>query len=99
MFKEVLSTEAIPVIGLLAPHLETFYLAGGSGLALQLGHRKSDDLDFFSDRLFNTDVLLSLVSADKVFFTSKGSVHCEIKGIRVSFFYCIGNYKITFSIY
>lgn len=25
-----------------------FYLAGGTGLALQLGHRKSDDLDFFS---------------------------------------------------
>lgn len=43
MFEEILSTEAIPVIESLAPHLETFYLAGGSGLALQLGHRKSDD--------------------------------------------------------
>ena len=35
MFKEVLSAEAIPVIESLAPNLETFYLAGGSGLALQ----------------------------------------------------------------
>lgn len=25
-----------------------FYLAGGTALALQLGHRKSFDLDFFS---------------------------------------------------
>ncbi len=58
MFEEVLSTEAIPVIKSLGPHLETFYLAGGSGLALQLGHRKSDDLDFFSDSLFNTDTFL-----------------------------------------
>jgi len=87
MFEEVLSTEAIPVIESLAPHLETFYLAGGSGLALQLGHRKSDDLDFFSDSMFNTDAILSLISPDKVFFTSKGSVHCEIKGVRVSFLY------------
>lgn len=87
MFEEVLSTEAIPVIESLAPHLETFYLAGGSGLALQLGHRKSDDLDFFSNSLFNTDAILSLISPDKVFFTSKGSVHCEIKGVRVSFLY------------
>ena len=36
MFKEILSTEAIPVIESLAPHLEMFYLGGGSGLALQL---------------------------------------------------------------
>jgi hypothetical protein len=35
MFEEVLSTEAIPVIKSLSPQLETFYLAGGSGLALQ----------------------------------------------------------------
>jgi len=87
MFEEVLSTEAIPVIKSLSPHLGTFYLAGGSGLALQLGHRKSDDLDFFSDSLFNTDAVLSLISPDKVFFTSKGSVHCEIKGIQVSLLY------------
>ncbi len=48
-----------------------FYLSGGTGLAFQLGHRKSDDLDFFSDRMFNTDAILSLISADKVFFTEK----------------------------
>lgn len=28
--------------------VDEFYLAGGTGLALQLGHRRSDDLDFFS---------------------------------------------------
>lgn len=26
---------------------QRFYLAGGTGLALQLGHRRSNDLDFF----------------------------------------------------
>lgn len=30
------------------PISEKFYLAGGTALALQLGHRRSDDLDFFS---------------------------------------------------
>ena len=47
MFEEILSSEAINIIESLSPHLDTFYLAGGTGLALQLGHRKSDDLDFF----------------------------------------------------
>jgi len=28
--------------------LQNFYLAGGTGLALHIGHRRSTDLDFFS---------------------------------------------------
>jgi hypothetical protein len=30
-----------------------FYFAGGTGLALQLGHRRSVGLDFFSEKKFN----------------------------------------------
>ena len=87
MFEEVLYSKTVEVIESLGPNLETFYLAGGTGLALQLGHRRSDDLDFFSGSLFNTDAILSLISPDKVLFTSTGTVHCEIKDIRISFFY------------
>ena len=32
------------------PFISEFYLAGGTGLALHLGHRFSVDLDFFSER-------------------------------------------------
>jgi predicted nucleotidyltransferase component of viral defense system len=32
---------------------EPFMLAGGTALALQIGHRRSDDLDFFTDKEFN----------------------------------------------
>jgi predicted nucleotidyltransferase component of viral defense system len=35
------------------PELSNFSLVGGTSLSLQLGHRKSDDLDFFTDRSFN----------------------------------------------
>jgi len=87
MFEEILSPEAINIIESLSPHLDTFYLAGGTGLALQLGHRRSDDLDFFSDRTFNPDSILARISADKVFFTELGTVHCELRGIRISFLY------------
>ena len=31
------------------PFISQYYLAGGTGLALQIGHRFSADLDFFSD--------------------------------------------------
>ena len=35
------------------PELSNFSLVGGTALSLQVGHRKSDDLDFFTDRSFD----------------------------------------------
>jgi Nucleotidyl transferase AbiEii toxin, Type IV TA system len=87
MFEEILSSEAINIIESLSSYLDTFYLAGGTGLALQLGHRRSDDFDFFSDREFNPDSVLARISPDKVFFTELGTIHCELQGIRISLFY------------
>jgi len=40
------------------PFLKDFYLAGGTALALQLGHRKSIDLDFFSSTFPNEKELI-----------------------------------------
>lgn len=35
------------------PEMSSFSLVGGTALSLQLGHRKSDDLDFFTDHSFD----------------------------------------------
>ncbi len=35
------------------PQLSGFSLVGGTSLSLQIGHRKSEDLDFFTDRSFD----------------------------------------------
>jgi Nucleotidyl transferase AbiEii toxin, Type IV TA system len=35
------------------PELSSFSLVGGTALSLQIGHRKSEDLDFFTDRSFD----------------------------------------------
>ncbi len=40
------------------PFAPSFYLAGGTGLALYLGHRRSIDLDFFSTESVDEDALL-----------------------------------------
>lgn len=51
-----------PILRQLIVHIgqreiaKRFYLAGGTSLALQLGHRLSVDLDFFSE----TDEMLAL---------------------------------------
>jgi hypothetical protein len=38
-----------------SPILTDFCLAGGTSLSLQIGHRESYDLDFFSNKPFSTD--------------------------------------------
>ncbi len=57
---EVLSAEPRNTLIVLAgrPELRRFYLAGGTALALQWGHRTSVDLDFFSSETVDEDLLL-----------------------------------------
>jgi predicted nucleotidyltransferase component of viral defense system len=75
----------------LAPFCEQrdFYLAGGTALALQLGHRKSVDLDWFTtDRLSNPlDLAHDLgVAGIPVHVTTvaPGTLHSQLSGVRVT---------------
>ena len=68
--------------------LDRFYLAGGTGLALQLGHRLSRDLDFFSLDHFDEEVLLQRIQRLAEFsLTAKApyTLHTAIQGTKVSF--------------
>jgi len=60
MRREVISKETRENLEILkkASLLEDFYLAGGTGLALQLKHRLSFDLDFFTSKEINTKTLV-----------------------------------------
>jgi hypothetical protein len=71
-----------------AEFLKEFYLAGGTGLALQLGHRKSMDLDFFSKNYPPQEQLIQDISrySPKVTQQSKGTLDVYIDDVKVSFF-------------
>jgi len=87
MFAKVLTTATPAVIRRLAPRLEGFYLAGGTGLALQLGHRKSDDLDFFSLERFQGEALKEKLSLQKALFSREGTLHGQIGACKLTFLY------------
>ena len=87
MFENVLSKEAIEVADAISPFLKDFYLAGGTGLAIQLGHRVSMDLDFFSQTPFESETLLYKLSPDKIITAREGTIHCDQKGIKLSFLF------------
>jgi hypothetical protein len=72
---------------------ETFYLAGGTGLALQIGHRDSIDFDFFTPGEFETVALISelerVFAAHELSITQeeKNTVSCLVdQSIQLSFF-------------
>jgi hypothetical protein len=47
---------------------ESFYLAGGTALAIQLGHRESVDLDFFSKENFSNSEIKKNYQELGIFF-------------------------------
>jgi predicted nucleotidyltransferase component of viral defense system len=72
---------------------EGFYLAGGTGLALQLGHRDSIDFDFFLPSDYNTvslvSTLESVFAAHSLVITQqeKNTISCLVdETIQLSFF-------------
>jgi hypothetical protein len=69
------------------PILTSFYLAGGTGLALQLGHRQSVDLDFFLCEDFNEDYILQRLQHLEGFALlakEPGTIYANIRNIKVS---------------
>ncbi|MCF7848640.1 MAG: nucleotidyl transferase AbiEii/AbiGii toxin family protein [Kiritimatiellales bacterium] len=44
--------------------LDTFYLVGGTALALRFGHRESIDIDLFTDVAFNEATIADLLKAE-----------------------------------
>lgn len=61
MFYNILDKKRLETLPLLKNFKDGYYLAGGTGLALQLGHRDSIDFDFFSQKEINTEKLFSLI--------------------------------------
>jgi predicted nucleotidyltransferase component of viral defense system len=68
--------------------LDRFYLAGGTGLALRLGHRRSDDLDFFSAAPVDTEWLIrkmKTLSGFAVAAVAPDTLHATLTRTKVSF--------------
>jgi len=68
------------------PALSDFNLVGGTALSLQLGHRKSIDLDLFGSSEFDADqlfMILSKLGSTTLNFSSKNSLGLFINDVKV----------------
>lgn len=83
-------TEIFPKLSFLSER--GFYLAGGTALALQLGHRTSLDFDFYNIHHFDRKKLYDKI--DELFKKGslkigerKDTLFCRIKDVDLSFFW------------
>jgi hypothetical protein len=93
MHREILSTEQqglLPVLKLFAR--EGFYLAGGTAVALYIGHRHSLDYDLFTGRQFRKEKISGLlqenrIGIQKILFEDSGQLDLLIDGVKITFMY------------
>lgn len=91
MYPEVITEKAQQFLESLGKTrvIKDFYLAGGTALALQYGHRKSKDFDFFSLRNFSNKKILPILSkfgGIKIITEEQGTLNITLNDIRISFF-------------
>jgi len=91
MFENVLTTEQMVLAERLFPETEDFYLAGGTALALQIGHRRSLDFDLASSKqIAPFDLERKLIKLgfeiQNVFTVTGDEFSVLIDEIRVTFF-------------
>ena len=92
-----LHTETVtPAMLSIASRLRTtldpsWYVAGGTALALHIGHRASIDLDYFTNSAFDVEImrvrLQNIFTDGKLSFDyeAKNTLWCTIDGVKVSF--------------
>jgi nucleotidyltransferase AbiEii toxin of type IV toxin-antitoxin system len=74
----------LTTLGVFGP----YYLAGGTGLALHLGHRRSQDLDFMSGEPVDPETLIQKMQRLGGFALAArapGTLHAAVEGVKVSF--------------
>lgn len=90
MRKEILTKEQIEILPLLYKVRRNFSLVGGTAVALQIGHRRSVDFDFFSFKKFdNREIKKKIAPAVKIqeiLVDKQGELTFFCNNVKVTFY-------------
>ncbi|PIV46703.1 hypothetical protein COS21_03905 [bacterium (Candidatus Gribaldobacteria) CG02_land_8_20_14_3_00_41_15] len=92
MFEKVISQKAQGALAILSKQkfIQNFYLAGGTGLALHMGHRVSVDLDFFCSEEFSTKPIIAQLKKTGNFSLQKedwGTINGLLNDVKIDLLY------------
>ena len=89
MHKEVLTPEQQKLLPLVKNFSKNFYLAGGTAIALHLGHRRSIDFDLFTDRAFGNlkikNQVAKFAKTDQTLINDLDEYTILVMGIKLTF--------------
>ncbi len=90
MYLDTLPTQTAKLLKRLplCESIKNFYLSGGTALALQLGHRESEDLDFFCENNFDPlkiQIELEALSKPKEVEVTNGNLNCFLDQVKLQF--------------
>ena len=91
MHDNALTTKAAQLFPQLG-RFESFYLVGGTALALQIGHRLSIDFDLFSEKALPQNLLQKIKGAFpksslEVTYQSTDQINLLLDGVKTTFFH------------
>jgi hypothetical protein len=66
LHKEILNHEQLNLLPLLKDFRKSFYLVGGTAIALQIGHRRSIDFDLFTEKAIKPKHILDKLHAQEL---------------------------------
>ena len=89
MQPDILTKTQAGLLPLIKQFSASFYLVGGTALALQLGHRRSIDFDLFTNRPFDNLHLRSLIKKHH-------TINRTLIETKTEFTLFVDNIKITF---
>jgi hypothetical protein len=90
MYSEILTSKQQELFPHISQFKHTFYLAGGTAIALHIGHRGSIDYDLFTFSKLNKSrikrQLLTIPFRQKVIFEDIDQLHLYLNDVKVTFF-------------
>jgi len=90
MHTEILSQEQVELLKFITTFRRSFYLVGGTAIALQLGHRQSIDFDLFTSAKIKAPTLRRQVEQSgfsyKVLGADYDQLHFILNNVKMTFF-------------
>lgn len=91
LHQEVLSDDQQKLLPLIRVFYDKFYLAGGTAIALQLGHRRSMDFDLFSSRKIDQRKIRSAIVKKhrirSVIIDNQDEYTVVVDGVKLTFLF------------
>jgi hypothetical protein len=90
MYLNILNNQQKKLLKLLHNFSNTFYLAGGTAIALQIGHRKSIDFDLFTANELQPEIILNHIKRigyyiEYIFTQSIDELTLLVNNVKITF--------------